>query len=52
MPGIEVLANAVNTILRSRFYSETPDWLAFFWAALVAAITLGCWPWSQGQWES
>ena len=29
MPGVEVLANTLNTILRSRFYSETPDWLAF-----------------------
>jgi len=27
-PGVEVLANAVNTILRGRFYRETPDWLA------------------------
>ena len=28
MPGVEVLANTLNTILRDRFYSETPDWLA------------------------
>jgi len=40
MPGVEVLANAVNTILRSRFYSETPDWLAFLCGAGVAALTL------------
>jgi CHASE2 domain-containing sensor protein len=25
MPGVEVLANTLDTILRSRFYSETPD---------------------------
>lgn len=40
MPGVEVLANEVNTILRSRFYSDIPDWLAFLWAAAVAALTL------------
>ncbi len=40
MPGVEVLANTLNTILRSRFYSETPDWLAFLCGALVAALTL------------
>jgi signal transduction histidine kinase/CHASE2 domain-containing sensor protein len=40
MPGIEVLANTLNTILRSRFYSETPDWLAFVCGALVAALTM------------
>ena len=40
MPGVEVLANTLNTILRSRFYSETPDWLAFLCGALVAALTM------------
>ena len=29
MPGVEVLANAVNTILRSRFYTERSDRAAF-----------------------
>jgi PAS domain S-box-containing protein len=38
MPGVEVLANSMNTILRSRFYSGTPDWLAFLSAAIVALI--------------
>src|SRR6202165_4914171 len=28
LPGVEVLANSVNTVLRGRSYSETPDWLA------------------------
>lgn len=37
MPGVEVLANAVTTILRERFYSETPGWLAALIAALIAA---------------
>lgn len=40
MPGVEVLANALNTILRSRFYSRTPDWLVFLWAALAAGLTI------------
>jgi two-component system phosphate regulon sensor histidine kinase PhoR len=40
MPGVEVLANAVNVILRGRFYTETSDAAAFFWAALAAALTL------------
>ncbi len=40
MPGVEVLANAINVILTGRSYSETPDMAAFFWAALVAALTL------------
>ncbi len=40
MPGVEVLANSINVILRSRFYSATPDLSAFFWAALVALLTL------------
>ena len=36
-PGVEVLANAVTTILRERFYSETSGWLAALIAALIAA---------------
>lgn len=49
MPGVEVLANAVNTILRSRFYREIPDWLALLWAALPAAAILGLLAVSQGR---
>jgi signal transduction histidine kinase/CHASE2 domain-containing sensor protein len=37
MPGVEVLTNSVVTILRERFYTETPDWLAALAAALIAA---------------
>lgn len=40
MPGVEVLANALNTILRSRFYSDTSDSAALLWAAIAAALTL------------
>jgi signal transduction histidine kinase len=51
MPGVEVMANAVNTILRSRFYSETSDFAVFLWAALVAALTLLFLERSQGKME-
>jgi two-component system phosphate regulon sensor histidine kinase PhoR len=40
MPGVEVLANAMNVILRSRYYSDTGDVAAFLWAALIAGLTL------------
>ena len=51
MPGVEVLANALNTILRSRYYSETGDAGAFLWAALVAALTLFLLEHAQGRLE-
>src|SRR6266850_2082724 len=46
MPGTEVLANSLNTILRQRFYSETPEWLAIACAAL-AGLSL-----AQGKHET
>jgi len=49
MPGVEVLANALNTILRARFYSETGDGGAFLWAALIAAVTLLALDRAQGR---
>jgi signal transduction histidine kinase/CHASE2 domain-containing sensor protein len=52
MPGVEVLANSMNTILRSRFYHETPDWLAALLAALVAAAVLSALALAQGRFES
>jgi PAS domain S-box-containing protein len=52
MPGVEVLANTLNTILRSRFYSETPDWLAFLCGALVATLTLFLLAIAQGRYET
>jgi len=51
VPGVEVLANAVNTILRSRFYSETSDWAVFLLAGLVAALTLVLLDGAQGGHE-
>ncbi len=52
MPGVEVLANAVNTILRSRFYSDTSDWASLFWSGLIALATLGLLEAAQGGSES
>ena len=52
MPGVEVLANAVATILLSRFYSATGDFGAFFWAALAAAATLAALERTQGKLEA
>ncbi len=52
MPGVEVLANAVGTILRSRFYSATGDFGAFLWAALIACVALLALDRSQGKLEA
>jgi signal transduction histidine kinase len=51
MPGVEVMANAINTILRARFYSETGAWAAFFWAAFIAGAALFILERSQGRLE-
>ena len=51
MPGVEVLANEVNTILRGRFYSQLAGWAVFLWAALIAAATLGVLAAAQGGYE-
>jgi two-component system phosphate regulon sensor histidine kinase PhoR len=45
-PGVEILANGLQTILRSRFYRETPEWMVILLALLAASaavllITLG-----------
>lgn len=40
MPGVEVLANAVDTILRSRYFTDSGDGGELWWAALVAGLTL------------
>jgi len=51
VPGAEILANSLNTLLRRRWYSETPDWLAVACAALVALLTLGGLSIAQGKQE-
>ena len=50
-PGVEVLANAITTIMRSRYYRETPDWVAALWAALIAAAVVGAVILAQGRRE-
>src|SRR5882762_6659995 len=51
VPGAEILANSLNTLLRGRSYSETSDWLAAACAALVALLTLGGLSIAQGKQE-
>jgi PAS domain S-box-containing protein len=50
-PGVEVSANAITTILRSRFYRETPDWVAALLAALLATVVIGALTLAQGERE-
>jgi PAS domain S-box-containing protein len=52
VPGVQVLANAVDTILRARFYMETPDWLALVCSALVASLIVGLLAIVQGRFET
>jgi len=52
MPGVEVLANTINTILRGRFYRETPDPIAALCTMLVAAAALGLLAIAQGRFEA
>lgn len=40
MPGVEILANTLQTILRARFYREMSDGLAVLGAALTAGAVL------------
>lgn len=51
MSGVEVLANALTTILRSRFYKETPDWISALISALVAAAVIGMIRLARGKHE-
>jgi signal transduction histidine kinase/CHASE2 domain-containing sensor protein len=52
MPGVEVLANQVNTILSGHFYREVPDWLAFTAAALIAAAVILFAALARGNYET
>jgi signal transduction histidine kinase/CHASE2 domain-containing sensor protein len=48
MPGVEVLANAINVILSARYYTEASDLTVFLWAATVALLTLLLLEWAEG----
>lgn len=52
MSGVEVLANSMNAILRSRFYREVPEWLAVLLVAAVAAAVVGLLAVAQGRFEA
>lgn len=52
MPGVEVLANAMNTILERRFYRESSAWEAALLAALVALATVLLLNFAQGRFEA
>jgi signal transduction histidine kinase/CHASE2 domain-containing sensor protein len=51
MPGVEILANTMQTILRARYYRETPDWLAVLGAMLTASAVLLLLSLTQGRRE-
>jgi CHASE2 domain-containing sensor protein len=51
MPGVEILANQINTILRGRIYRYSPDWLAFLSAAAVAAAVIIIAALTRGNYE-
>jgi signal transduction histidine kinase len=51
MPGVEILANSINTILRGRFYHIVSDWTAAVFAALVALAVMILLGLAQGKFE-
>jgi signal transduction histidine kinase/CHASE2 domain-containing sensor protein len=51
MPGVEVLANEVNSILRGRFYREIPDWIVFLCSILAGAGVVIFAALAQGSYE-
>lgn len=52
MPGVEILANSINTILRERFYQPVSDWTAGLCAALVALAVLLLTRLAEGKFEA
>lgn len=52
MPGVEILANSINTILRERFYQPVSDWTAGFFAALAALAVLLLTRLAEGRFEA
>ncbi|HEY0429469.1 MAG TPA: CHASE2 domain-containing protein [Pyrinomonadaceae bacterium] len=52
MPGVEILANSVNTILRGHFYQPVSDWTAALCAALIALAVLFLTSIAQGKFEA
>lgn len=52
MPGVEILANSVNTILRGRFYQSVSDWIAGLLAAIVAIAVIFLTRLAEGRFEA
>lgn len=52
MPGVEILANSVNTILRERFYTSVSDSAAALCAALVALAVIFLIRLAEGRFEA
>jgi len=52
VPGVQVLANAVDTILRGHFYRETPESVALICSALVALLIVALLAVAQGSFEA
>jgi CHASE2 domain-containing sensor protein len=52
VPGVQVLASAVDTIVRARFCRETPDWLVLVCSAMVASLIVGLLAILQGRFET
>ena len=52
MPGVEILANEINTILRRRFYQPVSDWTTALLTALVALAAITLLDLAQGRYEA
>ncbi len=52
MPGVEILANSVNTIVQNHFYRPVADWQAWLAAVLTAIAVLFLLGLAQGRSEA
>ena len=51
-PGVEVLANTLHTILRERFYRETPEWVIPLCAMIASAAMISLLALAGGRFET
>ena len=51
-PGVEILANSINTILRERFYRGVSDWTNALFAALLAFAVIFLTGMAEGRFEA
>ncbi len=52
MPGVEILANEINTILRGRFYRNVSDWTVALCAAFIAIFVILLTSIAEGKFEA